>query len=144
MADQYKPTTQRERNPLTERNHRREVFWQIYLPLIGGGIILLLLAAGVLITSIQGTARLDTWAAISEIFLTVPTMFAALIFLALIAGAAYLITRLLGAIPYYACLLQDIFVLIEVRVKKAADLSAEPFLRLHSFSAGLRALGRKR
>jgi hypothetical protein len=144
MADEFRPPNLPERNPLTEQVHKREVFWQIYLPALIGGIILLLIAAGVLIATYRGTARLSTWAEVSEIILVIPAMFATLIFAVLAAGAIYLITRLLGIAPHYTRLVQDTFVLIEVRVKKVADASAEPFLRVHSFTASLRALRRKR
>lgn len=144
MADQFRPPNIPERNPLTEHIHKREVFWQIYLPAIVGGILLILVAAGVLVTTFQGTARLDTWAAVSEIMLVVPAMLATLIFLALVAGMTYLLTRLLGIVPGYARLVQDVFILVGVKVKRAADVSVEPILRMHSFGASLRALRRKR
>ena len=144
MADKFRPPNLPERNPLTEHTHKREVFWQIYLPVIIGGIVLLLVAAGVLIATYHGTARLDTWAAVSEIILVVPAMLATVIFAALAAGAIYLVTRFLGIAPGYARLVQDYFTLARVRVKKVADVSVEPFLRAHSFGASLRALRRKR
>lgn len=144
MADKFRPPNLPERNPITRKTHRREVFWQITFPLILGAVILLLCVAGVLVTTFQGTARLGTWAAVSEIILVVPAMFAALILLALVGGTAYLITRLLAITPYYARLVQDIFVLIAVRVRKAADAAVEPILRLNGFSASLRALRRRR
>jgi hypothetical protein len=144
MAEKFRPPNLPERNPITGQTHKREVFWQIYLPAIIGGILLLLIAAGVLIATYRGTARLDTWAAVSEIILVVPAMLATVIFAALAVGSIYLVTRLLGIAPGYARLVQDFFTLVRVRVRKAADASAEPFLRINSFGASLRALGRKR
>jgi hypothetical protein len=50
--------------------------------------------------------------------------------------------RLLPLIPPYARFAQDWFAYVTFRVRGVADKSVEPFLRMHSFVASVRAFRR--
>ena len=133
----------RERNPITTQKHRHEVFWQITVPVTLGGSLLLLIAIGVVVAYFTSTGDIAKWANTSVIILLVPAMFIGVILIAVSAGMVYLVTRTLSEAPYLARRVQDISVLITLRINKVSDASAEPFLRLHQFSAGVRAFWRK-
>jgi uncharacterized oligopeptide transporter (OPT) family protein len=133
----------RERNPITTQKHRREVFWQITVPVTVGGVLLLLIAIGVVIAYFAGTGDIAKWADVSTIILIVPAMIIGVVVIAVSGGMAYLVTRGLSEAPFIARRIQDVTVLIAVRVNKASDMSTEPFLRVHQFTAGLRALWRR-
>ena len=143
MADEQLTPPFRERNPITTQKHRHEVFWQITVPVTLGGSLLLLIAIGVVIAYFANTGDIAKWANTSVIILIVPAMFIGLIVIAISAGLVYLVTRTLFEAPYLARRVQDISVLITLRINKVSDASAEPFLRLHQFTAGVRALWRK-
>lgn len=129
------------RNPLTHRAHRRQVLWQILLPL-AIGVIAMLVFTVLAATAQAGKASL--WADISIIFLIIPLMAVCLLFLALTAGLIYLFMRLSGLIPSYARQAQDFILRLGQRVRRGADASSEPLLRYHSFVAALRALRRRK
>jgi hypothetical protein len=133
----------RERNPITTQKHRHEVFWQITVPVTLGGLLLLLIAIGVVIAYFTNTGDIAKWANTSVIILIVPAMFIGLILIAISAGLVFLVTRGLLEAPYFARRVQDVSVLITLRINKISDASAEPFLRIHQFTAGVRALWRK-
>jgi hypothetical protein len=143
MADEHFTPPFRERNPITTQKHRHEVFWQITVPVTIGGVLLLLIAIGVVIAYFTDTGDIAKWANTSVIILLVPAMFIGLITMVVSLGMAYLVTRALSEAPYLARRLQDISLLIVLRVNKVSDTSTEPFLRLHQFSAGVRALWRR-
>ena len=130
-------------NPLTRRKHRQEVLWQITLPLALGAILVLAAGVGVVYAGATQAGPLERWASTSIIWLIIPMMVLTLILLGVTAGLAYGIVWLIGALPKYPRQIQDVFVLIDARVRKAADASVEPTLRVRSFTAGLRALRRK-
>jgi uncharacterized oligopeptide transporter (OPT) family protein len=143
MAEEQFIPPLRERNPITTQKHRHEVFWQITVPVTVGGALLLLIAIGVVIAYFANTGDIAKWASVSTIILIVPAMIIGLIVIAVSAGMAFLVTRGLSEAPFIARRIQDIAVLIVVRVNKASDASTEPFLRVHQFTAGLRALFRR-
>lgn len=143
MNEHTYPPPSPKPNPVTRRKHRQEVLWQITVPLALGVILVLAAGAGVVYAGATQTGPVDRWASISIIWLIIPMMVLTLILLVATGGLAYGIIWLIGALPIYTRRIQDVFDLIEARVRKAADASVEPTLRVQSFTAGLRALRRK-
>ena len=133
----------RERNPITTQKHRHEVFWQITVPVAVGGTLLLLIAIGVVIAYFTNSGDIAKWANTSVIILIVPAMIMGLFLIVISAGMVFLVTRGLTEAPYLARRVQDVSVLIAIRINKASNVSAEPFLRAHQYTAGLRALFRR-
>jgi len=142
MSESYTPPPLKG-NPVSLRKHRQEVLWQISLPLVIGILVVLVAGAGVIYAGSTGSGDVVRWASISIIWLIIPAMLLTLLLTVLLAALAYGLGRLTGALPGYTRQLQDIFVLIDARVRKAADAAVEPLLRTHGFFAGLRALRRK-
>jgi len=137
--DPFQPPVLPERNPKTHKAHNREVFYQITMPMVFGIVTALLLA----VLATQATASsVSTWADISLIMMIIPTMIVVVLFLVLTAGTIYLMVKLLPLVPPYARFAQDWFAFISFRVSIIADKSVEPFLRVHSFVASVRAFRR--
>lgn len=127
------------RNPKTYLAHKRQVFYQITLPLVISGVLVLFL--GVLAT--QATdSKVSTWADISLIMMILPTMIAALLFLLLTAGSIFLMVKLLPIIPPYAHYIQEWFAYVASRARVYTDKSVEPIMRVNGFFASTRALKR--
>ncbi len=144
MSEHFKPPSTPEPNPLTQRKHRNEVLWQITAPLLIGVLLVLVAGIGVGYAGATNTGPVDRWASISLIWMIIPTMAVTLIFLSVTAGLAYGLMRLNGLLPRYTRQIQDVFVVIEARVNRAADAAVEPALRVRSAFAGLRAFRRNR
>ncbi len=132
-----------ERNPKTHAEHRREVFWQITLPLIIS-VLLILAAIGAIIFSVtQPATQLERWADVSLMWLILPSLFFALIILVVLVAFVYAITLLLHVTPRFARLVQYYFEIGEAKVRQVTNWLAEPFLRVESFLAVLRWIGRR-
>jgi hypothetical protein len=132
------PPLMPERNTLTQREHAREVLWQITIPLVIGVVIVLALA--VLSVVMLDEAEASLWADISLIFLLIPLMLVSLLLMALLSGVIYMLLRLLKVIPPYARKVQDFAYRIEQRARSGANAAAEPILRVNSVVAGYQAL----
>jgi hypothetical protein len=132
-----------QRNPVTHQKHRQDVLRQITLPLLLGLAVLLTAAVLVVIAGFQGGEQVSIWADISTIWLILPMLFVALIFLVLIGGLAFLVTLLMRKLPPYARLVQDFFKLVSYRVRQLSNKAVEPVLRAHGTTAALRSLRRK-
>ncbi len=126
-----------ERNPVTHAVHKREVFWQIIFPIVIGALIILTLAIGSWFVSYNSASQA---ANISVMWLFIPLLFLALIFTFLLAGLAYGLIRLIGILPPYAALVQNFFIMLNLKVRHASDLAAEPVLKAASAWAMLSAL----
>jgi K+-sensing histidine kinase KdpD len=130
----------KQRNPITQEAHRRQTFWQIYLPLIIFGVLVVITIVLALLTDDAADSK---WADISLIFMISIAMVTFVIVIIGLVFAAYYTTQLLKVTPYYFFVVQRYSYLIEIRVKKYSNVAAEPFLRIQSFFAGARAIRRK-
>lgn len=93
-------THRRPQHP-SYRRHRRQVAWQIVVPIILAGLLLIVAAYLVWVGTFQGNGDVPAWAAISTIWLTLPVIFGALALLVVFAGLAYLLGRAIDFIPPY-------------------------------------------
>ncbi len=126
------------------RNHRRQLFWQILLP-----IALTVLACLVLILFINLAAFRDggdtvRWAAVSIIWILIPLMIGLLVFLALLAGLVYAMHKLLDVTPAYTGRAQEYIHKAAGYIRRGADALVRPIFFIEALRAGLRAFfGRK-
>jgi len=140
MQNNRQPSPLPGRNPLTHKAHGRQVLWQITLPIALGMVVVLVLAV---LAGMASEANASLWADISVIFLLIPTMLVALLFLLLFAGLIYALVRILQILPRYALIAQNFVYKVEGRARSGANLAAEPILRYHSFVAVVRTLFRR-
>jgi hypothetical protein len=135
-----------ERNPKTHAEHRREVFWQITLPLVIGILLLLAALAAIIFSAAQPITDVGRWADVSLMWIILPSLFFALIILVILIGLVYGISRLLSIIPRYAYIIQRYFEQGRGKVSQLTNLMAEPVLKINSFWAAARRavrLGKK-
>lgn len=128
------------RNPLTYQRHRREMFWQITLPVIVTCLVLLVLAV---FAAGLSTERASRWADISLIWMIVPALLFSLLTMIFLAAGVYLTIRLLHILPFYFYKGHNWFLLVNLRVGRIGDRLAEPFLRVRAWKAGADSLSRQ-
>jgi hypothetical protein len=129
----------KRRNPVTQQAHRKQVLWQITVPLVIAAIVILVLAVLIATGSSQSASL---WADIALIWLIIPVMIASLILLALSAGLVYAVVWLVRTIPAYAMQAQNFMIMIASQVERLGNMIVEPIMRASAFLASLQALGR--
>jgi uncharacterized membrane protein len=167
MADQSQPFLPTKRNPLTHAKHRKEVFWMVLFPAILGGLLLVAAVVGLIIMTVnearveqtvtpveavtagdfsveeQGmmlyergtTSRLSS---ISQIWLIMPVCLFSLLFLGILAGLVFLVTKLINVLPGYMLKAQEALAMVSFRVKNLLDKAVEPLVKYNSFMASVR------
>lgn len=118
------------------RQHRMQVFWQIWLPLIVCIALVLFLAV---ITSISaGTDIVTKWSHLSTIYIIIPVLIIGFIFLTLLVAINYGFSRLIGILPVYTRLVQNYFFKASVFIHLWSNKAVAPLLSLKAGLAGLR------
>jgi len=130
-----------ERNPLTHAKHKREVFWQILLPMLIG-VLLVLTVAFVIIFGFQSSSDLSRWADVSTIWLILPSLFITLIFLIILSAFVYLITFVLRITPRYTLIVQLYFEIAKHKVTYYSNRITEPIIKTKGIWAVVRHPGR--
>ncbi len=134
--DSSQPEPKVNRDTPALKKHRREVMWQVLLPLVLG-IVLVLVLMGV---SVFVTTNQSLWADISLIWLIIPLLPLALVTTAILAGLSYGVVKLIHLLPRYTQQTQDIFRLIRMRVGEVDDRLVAPVIKINSTTARFQKL----
>jgi hypothetical protein len=135
-----------QRNPKTHAEHRREVFWQIILPLLIGVLLLLAALAGIIVSAVQPVSDVRRWADVSLLWLILPSLFFALLCLVALVGMVFLVSLILNKLPPLAAMVQLYFEVAREKVGQVSDRLVEPVIKINGFRAALRyirSLGRR-
>ena len=141
--NQSPPTLPPERNPDTHAAHKRDVFLQITLPTLIGLVVILALTVAVIYAGASGNNNVSRWADISLVWLLLPSTFVSLLFILLLAGLTYGITKVLHILPFYFYKLQLLIRDIQTRIMTGTDIAVEPVLKINSFLARTQTLLRR-
>jgi len=112
------PSTTKVRNPYTQAKIRREVLWQIILP-VSLAVILMLTLMTLTITSTSAPAR-SPLADVSLMFLIIPAALWGLVLLALVAGLCVGVIYALRELPPLFKQAQDFMALVAAHTIKYA------------------------
>ena len=124
-------------------HHRRQVFWQILLPVILAGAGVIALVALAAIASTRGSTVTGTWANIATVWLIIPLIFTGLFFAIFIAGMIFLFARLLRNIPTYTRLAQLYLQIFSVKVDTILHQVVQPQINMLSRWAAWRSFWKK-
>lgn len=83
------------------RKHRRQLAWQIIVPVIIAALLLVGATYFIVTATFQHNGDAARWAEISTMWLTIPFMIGALVVLAIVIAMAYLLGKVAGFIPPY-------------------------------------------
>jgi hypothetical protein len=129
-----------QKNAITFQAHRRQVIWQVYLPI--AVITSLVLIAAVLVV-MAPALKISRWADIALIMLISIAMISALIFLALNIFTIIGTRRVLQILPYYLFMGQGFVFRLRSRLRIISDGVVEPVLWTKSNLAKLHAISLK-
>jgi hypothetical protein len=126
-----------ERNPVTQELHRRQVLWQIRLPLVILAVLFLAMLAAV---SLSGAGYQSRWADISLIWCLCPNLIVLLLCVGVLGGMAYGLFRLQRVLPGKMFGVQKFSRKVQDGVQKVTDAAVEPVLKVQGAQAGQKAL----
>lgn len=126
------------------KRHRKELAWQIILPVVLSAILIVGMIVLVNVATFRDNGDVGRWAAISTIWIVIPIMVAGLIFLIILGGIVYLLKYLLQIAPTYTGQAQDFVHKIARYIERVADAIVKPVIALDGIGASIKRLvGRK-
>jgi hypothetical protein len=126
--------------PLPDPKHRKQTFWQIWVPLCLSILVILFLA--VLAAVSAGTTASTTvtkWSHLSAIYLITPPLIIGFLVLAIMGLAIYGLGKFLGILPVYSRMVQGFFRRIAALARIWSDNIVQPVLAIKSWWAGFEA-----
>jgi ABC-type dipeptide/oligopeptide/nickel transport system permease component len=136
MVEDQSPKNKNQKHIL-DQLFRKNVWLQIYLPILLGVIALAILVA-IIWTGQQGTA--SVWADVSLMMLIIPTFIIGLILLVILGGLTYGIAYLIGVLPDPFRRLQEIMNQVSASFERGSKIAAKPIIVPSAVGAAIRAI----
>ena len=126
--------------PLLDPNHRKQTFWQIWVPLCLFILVILFLAVQAAISAgTTASSTVTNWSHLSLIYMITPALIAMFVALAVLALVIYGLARLLDILPVYSRMVQGFFHQMAVFIRMGSDKTAQPVLAIKTWWAGFEA-----
>lgn len=117
------------------RLHRRQVWWQIVLPVLVAASALLVAPIIAWQTSLGGAGDVGRWAAVSTMWLLIPVIFGGAILLAAICGLVFVTVRINGWVPTFSYRAQRIASRAADGALRASQIIRRPVLAVKGLGA---------
>jgi len=132
----------RPEDHLSYQLHRKQVWQQILLPILFSVLVFVAVIVLTSIATFRDNGEVGRWAAMSTIWLLLPVLVAALVFLIILIALIVLILRLTKLIPQYSYQAQVIFHRIEGGAKRISQMAHKPMLLMQAFGQEVGALAK--
>ena len=123
--------------------HRKQLTWQIILPMVLTSILLIALIVLINIATFRDNGDVARWAEISTIWIVIPIMVGMLILLALLGGIIYLLAKLLDITPRYTGQAQDFVYKVAAAIKRGLDAVVKRFIEIQGVLTSIREFFQK-
>ena len=132
-----------QRVPSPAAEHRRQMIWQVWVPLSASILIVLGLIGMTIAGALLKSNQVERWGNLSTVWVILPVLFVGLIFLAIIIACVYGMSKLLIRMPGWMLKLQMGVVHIGQIIRRAADISTRPVMTVNGVQARMETV-RKR
>lgn len=123
---------------LSYLSHRKQRNMQIILPVVLSAVLMVAVVVLISLATFNSGGDVARWAAISTIWIIIPTLIAGLIVLALLLALIYGLARLLGALPYYTGIAQDYIYIARTYIIRGADTISNSIISVDGFIANIK------
>lgn len=128
-------------NPETQRSHRRQVLWQIFLPLLLGIALAVFLF---LLVLRGGSGSIERSAQTATILLAVPVFVFTFVFLLSVIALSAGLSRLMKWLPPQSSRVQRAAAKLNGGVRQVSDAARQPFLVVESWGNALSRVWNRR
>lgn len=118
--------------------HRRQAFWQIWLPIGIAAVAFIAVTVIAIITTRPGEASAEHWANISAIWLILPTLFTSIIWLTVLGGLIFLMAKAIQGLPKLGIKVQNLADKMYQISQTISNKVASPVLKVNGWRAGWR------
>lgn len=119
-------------NPLTRRRHQKQVRRQIYLPV--AGVVVFIIIGVYLLVKLE-VGNLSVWSNIAGILVGILAMLIMVVVLTFAVTLVYAVSQILVVLPPYTRMAQDAIRTLDEQVRRGMDLSVRPIMTLKSYIA---------
>lgn len=116
----------------TNKDHQKQMVWQILVPIAIGALIVLGVAVVVSLSASGQVPTVQAWSSATSIMLVIPVCFGGLLTLAILLLLIFGMSKLLKVTSPYMRVVQNYIAAAGIYIQIALDKVAGPVLKTHS------------
>jgi hypothetical protein len=116
-------------------DHRRQMIWQVWVPLGASILIILALMVLTIIGAVNRSDHVERWGNLSAVWVIIPVLISSLIFITILLAVVYGMSKLLKNMPEWMLKAQLGMVHIGLIVRRAADAATRPVMAVNGVDA---------
>jgi len=120
-----------------QKQHRKDVFWQIWLPIGIGAVAFLALGVMAGFSYQTGTESAARWGHIAVMWMLLPVFVIGMISLIILIGLIFSVFKLIQILPKYTIILQKYIQQIARVIRTSANKSVQPLMIFRSNKAAI-------
>jgi hypothetical protein len=124
-------------------DHRRQMIWQIWVPLGASILIILALMTLTVVGAFMKSDQLERWGNLSAVWVIIPVLISTFIFLVIAFACVYGMSKLLQKMPGWMLRLQLGMVHIGLIFRRAADAATRPVMAVNGVETRVKTLWQK-
>jgi hypothetical protein len=124
-------------------DHRRQMLWQVWVPLGVSILIIVALMVLTIIGAVQKSDQVERWGSLSAVWVIIPVLITLVIFLAIALAGVYGMSKLLQHMPQWMLKAQLGVVHIGLIIRRAADAATRPVMEVSSAETRVKTLWQK-
>jgi hypothetical protein len=121
-------------------DHRRQMLWQVWLPLGVAIFIVLALIILTIVGAAQNSPQVSRWGNISAIIVILPVLLVGTLLLVIVLALVYGLSKLLKRMPGWMLSLQLRMVHISLITRRAADSVTRPVMTVNTTTARVKRI----
>jgi len=118
-----------------KEQHKKDVIWQIWLPVVFGAAAMLALGLMAIFSLQSGTDSSARWGHVATIWLLLPVFIVGIGFLFVLAALIFGVTKLTAILPNYSAIAQMYARIMSAKIKNLGDRSVKPIIQVRSLNA---------
>jgi hypothetical protein len=124
-------------------DHKRQMIWQVWVPLGASTLIIVALMVLSIVGAIQKSDQVERWGNLSAVWVIIPVLITLVIFLAILLGCVFGMSKLLQKMPQWMLKAQLGVVHIGLIIRRAADAATRPVMEVNSMETRVKTLWQK-
>jgi hypothetical protein len=130
-------------NNAPQAEHRRQMIWQVWVPVIASTVIVLAAAIWAIVGTVQGSPTVNHLGNISAVWVILPVLMAGILLLGVTVAIIYGLSKLLGKMPGWMFIARVKVANLALAIRRAADSATEPVMKVNTNEARVRAFWNK-
>lgn len=141
--DENRPKMQQRKVITPSAAHRKQMIWQVWVPLGASLLIVLTLMVLTVVGAFQKSDQIERWGNLSAVWVIIPVLLVGFIFIAITLGCVFGMSKLLAKMHGWMLNLQLFALRVALVTRKFANAIVQPVMKTNTTGTRVKTLWKK-